>query len=614
MYRPFMVDLGAQPSSPPEPPEPAPVAPEFDVPAAWLRLALHAGEPDFCERLLALLLEQAGASGGGVWLLARTAHGQGVHLKAARDIPNSDPAWSRWLGERLRELMARRKAMSVLANPGEIAGWEPAGPCLFVPLVWEGAGCGVALLNDARVTIAAAGRLGVLAGWALRLSVRAPRAGVPGQDCTDALLASAHSAEWPAVLAAHLRRQSGAWRASLLREAKDRWQAVAVSGAGEVKRRTAESRAIEQEFARLAASGANAHELVHRERAAVSIRFGKASGWGALLEFEKGHTPDEKQVVRGLAGLIQVGERVLPQVPAPGLRLAFARRLLARSSTASPRGSRWVLAGLTALLVLAACLPVTESFEGDCELQPAQRFTVVAEVEGRVQNIAVEEGAIVTTGQTLATLDVSTLQTRLEVVRELKQEQDAEARRQQGLQDMTGYRLAKLRADQYAHEETSLLEDLRHAIIVAPIDGKILSKDLPQKQGTVLRLGDTLCEVGGLDAWNLQIALPEEDLDAFLRALTAGGKLPVTYRLKAGSTIVLSAEIASVRQVSEMAYPVEGKNVVYLTVPGVKIPEELRRDLRPGFSGRAKVAGRVRAWGVILSRRAVQYLRLHWGL
>jgi|GEM_PF-6817701 len=586
---------------------------EIEVPAAWLRLALDAGSPEFCEKLLALLLDQAGAGRGGLWLLARTARGQGLNLKAGVRIPQGDAAWSAWLGEHVRELVATRKAISVDDGPAGDAEWAEGGPFIFVPLAWDGAGLGVALLGGATISLPAATWFGSLAGWALHLHVRSPRHDSVSDEtaCTEALLASAHSAEWPGVLAAHLRRQSGAWRVSLLRENRGRWQATAVSGAGEVKRRSAETRGIEQEFGRLAASGPAA---AHRERSAMSVRFGATSGWGALLEFEKGHTPNEAQILRGLGGLIKVGERVLPQVHAQGWRVALARALTERSATAGPRGSRWVLAGFALLVVALACLPVRETFEGDCELQPAQRYTVVAEVEGRVKSVAVTEGALVTAGQPLATLDGSAFQTRLEVVRELRQEQEAEARRHQGLQDMTGYRLAKLKAEQNAQEEKSLLEDLRRTTLSAPIEGKILSKDLLQKQGTVLRLGDTLCEVGGLNAWKLQIAVPEVDLEAFLQALARRGKLPVTYRLKAGSTFVLGAEVSSARQVSEMAYPVEGRNVIYVSLPGVAIPAELLRDLRPGFSGRAKISGEVRAWGLTLTRRAWQWARLHWWL
>ena len=590
--------------------------PDIDVPASWLRLALHAGEPEFFEKLLALLLEESGAAGGGVWLLVRAGKGNRLNLKASVRIPKGDPAWDSWLAGRVKELMAGRKVISVPTGPAESLEWASGGPFVFVPLAWEGTGFGVALLTAPAATLASAASLGVLAGWAMRLHVRNPHATKAGieQVCTDALLASAHSADWPGVLAAHLRRESGAWRASLLREKKGRWQVVAVSGAGEVKRRTAESRGIEQEFGRLVATGSNGHETVHRERSTVSLRFGKASAWGSLLEFEKGHTPNEEQVLKGLAGLIGVGERILPQVHDRGWRLSLSRALLNRSRAAGPRGSRWALAGLALLLVLAMFVPVTETFDGDCELQPAQRFTVVSEVEGRVLTVAVEEGAVVTAGQPLATLDASALKTRLEVVRELRQEKEAEARRYQGLQDMTSFRLAKLKAEQNAQEETSLLEDIRRSTILAPIDGKVLTKDLPQRQGTVLRLGEVLCEVGGLNVWDLQIALPEEDLDALAKALADREKLHVSYRLKAGSTIVLEAEITSPKQLSQMVYPVEGRNVVYITLQGVTIPQELLRDLRPGFSGRAKIDGSRQAWGLILTRRARQYFRLHWWL
>lgn len=587
---------------------------EIDVPAGWLNLALRAGEPDFYPQLLAVLLKQGGAEKGGVWLLVRTARGNGLALKAARDIPTDQPEWNQWLQKEVRTLMATRKAAGAVTVPA--VADTPGGPGVVIPLVWEGTAFGVALLQSSPPDLAAAARLGSLAGWAARLQENRPKAASGGgdQSCSDALLASAHSADWPSVLAAHLRRESGAWRATLLRERGERWRTVAVSGSGEIKRQSAESRAIEQEFSRLAAAGADAHETVHRERTAVAIRFGKASAWGALLEFEKGAVAKEEQVRKGLAGLIAVGERVLPQVPEPGWRVSFARKLLDRRRRNSPRGSRWVLLGLVVLLALAAFLPVTETFEGNCELQPAQRFTIVSEVEGRVQSIAVQEGGVVHAGETLAVLDASSLKTRLEVVREQRQEQEAQARRAQGLQDLTGYRLAKLKADQNAQEEASLTEDIRRSTIVAPIDGKILTKDLGQKQGTVLRLGDTLCEVGGMSGWNLQIALPEEDLDAFIEALKTRETLPVAYRLKAASTFALEAAVTSARQFSEMAYPIDGRNVVYVTVPNVSIPAELLRDLRPGFSGRAKVAGRTRAWGLILTRRLTQYLRLHWWL
>ena len=585
--------------------------PEVRVPANWLRLSLRTGQPDFFSRLLALLLEQSGAASGGVWIVVRTARGNGLAFKAGHRIPTGNPEWNTWLQKQVRALIASRKTASV---PDESGGAEsPGGPSVFVPLMWDGTAFGVALLNGAALESGTAAHLGKLAGWAARLHLREPQLSANGDatGCAAALLATAHSAEWPGVLAAHLRPRSGAWRVSVLRERGERWRVAAVSGVGEVTRRSAESRAIEQDFARLASPGA---DTAQRGHPALAIRFEKAGAWGALIEFEKGAAPNETDVRAKLAGLIDIAARALPQIPEPGWRASLSRALIERPRHASPKGSRWVLAGFAAVLALAACFPVTENFEGDCELQPAQRFTVVSEIEGRIQSIAAQEGAVVRSGETLATLDVSALKTRLEVVREQGQEQEAQARRAQGLQDMTGYRLAKLKAGQSAQEEAALLEDIRRSTIVAPIDGKILTKDLAQKQGTVFHPGDTLCEVGGLGAWNLQIALPEADLDEFLQALKHRENLPVAYRLKAGSTFALETSVTSARQVGEMAYPIDGKNVVYVTVPGVWIPEELLRDLRPGFSGRAKIAGRSRAWGAILTRRLTQYLRLHWWL
>ena len=570
--------------------------PELDVPAGWLRLGMHAGEPDFYERLLALLLEQSEAVTGGLWLLSRTQRGTGLSAKASVGLPAGSTEWNAWLGERVRELFAKRQPIHIPAGP------EPdAARGMLLPLVWEGAGLGVVLLGGAGIGLAAARRLAMLAGWAARLHLRKP-----GAPADHALLASAHSAEWPATLVAQLRRQSGARRAGLLREGKNGWRLIADSAAGEVKRSSSGARAIEDKFSSLLAGA--------ESKGAIAFRLDGATDWGVLLEFEEGHTADAAHVRKGLASVLQIAVRVLPEYHAAGWRFTLARALLRRSRTLSPKGSRWVIAGALAVAVAAACLPVTETFEGDCELQPAQRFTVVAEVDGRIQGIPTEEGAVVKAGQTLATLDASTLRTHLEVAREQRQEQEAQARRAQGQQDMTAFRLAQIKAEQAAQEETRLTEDIRRSTITAPIDGKVLTKDLAMKLGTVLRAGDTLCEIGGLDAWNLQIAVPEDELDVLLRALERRGKLPVNYRLKAGSTLALEAEITSPRQVSEMAYPVDGRNVIYLTAPAVRLPAELSANLRPGFSGRAKIEGRTRPWGALLTRRLVQYLRLHWWL
>ncbi len=586
------------------------ISPGFDVPAEWLRLALHAGEPEFFPRLLDLLRAQSGAASGGLWLLARTARGHGLSEKASSGLPARNAEWNQWLRERMQELIAERQPKMVPAGPGTGAALG-----MLLPLVWDGAGLGVAWLGDAALVPAAGRRLAMLAGWATRLHLQRPAGAAATLDhaCSEALLANAHSADWPTILTAHLRRQSGARSAALFREESGGWRLVADSNAGEIQRRSAGSRALEQKMARLLAAPDFLAAKTSTDKA-LAFRVDKADDWGLLLDFEGGHAANEAQVRKGLAGVLQIAARVLPQFGATGWRVSVARSLLRRSRLVSPRGSRWVLATIAVLAVGAMFIPVTETFDGDCELQPMQRFTVAAEVEGRIRSVPVAEGAVVKAGQAIVELDATTLQTRLEVAREQRQEQEAQARRFQGQQDMTGYRLARIKAEQAGQEEAALLEDIRHCTIVAPIDGRVLTKDLPQKLGTVLHPGDTVCEIGGLDGWNVQIALPEEDLESFLGALARRSQLPVAYRLKAGSTFALAAAVEAPRQVSEMAYPVAGRNVVFITVPAVGLPPELSRDLRPGFSGRAKIDGETQPWGRTLSRRFVQYLRLHWWL
>ena len=200
------------------------------------------------------------------------------------------------------------------------------------------------------------------------------------------------------------------------------------------------------------------------------------------------------------------------------------------------------------------------------------------------------------------------------MVSQQRQEQEARARRFQSLQDLTSYRLSGLKAEQALQEEIRLKEELSAATVLAPIAGRILSKDVQQKRGVLVRPGDALCELGNLERWTLQVALPEEDVAGVVSALQREGTLPVTYRLRSGAEQELKAALRSRAEVGQMAYPVSGRNVVYLTMDGVGIPEELKRELRPGFSGKARLSGSRRPWGMLLTRRLADYLHLHWWL
>ena len=581
----------------------APISPplDSDLPLdRWLALlGLHG--KTFYEGLLQLLLGESGAAGGGLWLFEERGQQRGLALKAAHRLPLENPAWQGWLRDCVEELFKGRTGHASFES---MAGNPAVGGPFHFLILREGGRSAVLLLAGGPLPATEAERLvrrgsGALS-WAA-LSAAAQKSSAAG--FSEALL-EAPSELWPSLVAAQIGSFLKAARVGVLYEKKQCWRLAAVSGVGEIRRTSPESRAMEDLFLKLLRGA--------REAKTKEVGIELAPGWGALLEFEK--ETSREAVEKALHPIAPAARKALAQCPVPGFRQRAVRALLATSRNPGPRHRRVILAGAAVFLALAALIPVRETFEADCELQPVQRATVVVQVDGRVNSVPVREGASVSAGDTLAVLDSSAVLSRLEGVRQQRQEQEARARRFQSQQDLTAYRLSILRAEQAAQEEARLMEDLRAATLTAPIDGRVLSKDLGQKQGALLRAGDVLCELGGLDQWSLQIALPEQDVAPLLATLARQGSLPVSYRLKAGAEVELSAKLTSPDQVGQMAYSAAGRNVVYLTLDSVEIPEVLRNDLRPGFSGRARLEGRRRSWGRILTRRLVDTLHLRWWL
>ena len=125
----------------------------------------------------------------------------------------------------------------------------------------------------------------------------------------------------------------------------------------------------------------------------------------------------------------------------------------------------------------------------------------------------------------------------------------------------------------------------------SPIDGIVLTKDLALRRGEVAQPGMVICEIAALSGWDLRIKLDESDIGSLQRALERAGSLPVHYVLQARSDVALEGKVDSTRQISQMVYPEEKGSFIFVTLRGIVLPDVLRADVRPGFSGMAKIQG-----------------------
>jgi multidrug efflux pump subunit AcrA (membrane-fusion protein) len=241
---------------------------------------------------------------------------------------------------------------------------------------------------------------------------------------------------------------------------------------------------------------------------------------------------------------------------------------------------------------------------------PMNRGIIVPEVGGLLERIFVREGDHVTKGQPVAQLDKKRIETMLEESRARKAQGQAESDRLRGMGDEAGAQVASLQVRVSEQEEKKLELDLAATTLRSPIDGVVLTKDLELHSGETLQAGTLFAEVAALDDWELQLELNEKRVGRVEQSLARKHVVPVNYILYSQSAHKLQTQLEQHRQISAMAYPREKEQVFILTMPNIAVPAELKGQLRPGLTGRAKLAmGRepLEWWTV---KRIGEWLRL----
>lgn len=381
-----------------------------------------------------------------------------------------------------------------------------------------------------------------------------------------------------------LQAALGVKRVSLLECTRGKWRVLGCSGVRSVDARSAATKDIVAAFEK-AASG----EKIADVHGALLARWhddSSARHVGLLAEGRWGSAQDA--VMQTAAALVAhalharrtAWQKLWPEAEddSPAAR---RKARLARIVTA-------VVAGAAGIFLL---WPFPQTFKGQCELVPSQRGAAVAEIGGRIDEVLVSEGDTVAAGQPVARIDAGEIRTQLEAARQTEAKAGAEAREQQQLDEIGAFRQAQLEQRRSAEEARKLALDLEQCTVRSPLDGIVLSKDLALRRGEVTQPGVVICEIAALSGWDLRIKLDERDAGALERALARAGSLRVRYVLQARSDIALEGTIDSPRQISQMVYPEEKGSFIYATLRGIELPEALRADVRPGFSGIAKIQG-----------------------
>lgn len=475
------------------------------------------------------------------------------------------------------------------------------------------------------------------------------------------LVAAPDAARMAQMVAAHALAMLGGERATVLVRQRGRWRVLAVSGQDRVDARGQHARAaVHLAKARSTVAGGQADPPPPAPLAGLRVLSSAdsvATASGAAVPPEvvlpaqltvewaepgQEHQPWGMLWLEGVSpSTFEFWEHVLKTndsgavaplqtlrgLAAAALRAALVRevgllaRWFGRPASASshfdqarPAG-RWVWRLAPALLVLAAAFwPWPVKLEADCMVLPAQSGYVAAEVSGRVQEILVREGDLVQSGQLVARLDSSRLETELQTAEQMRLRLEGEAERHRGKGDEALSRVFVAQARAAETECLRLKEAIALCELKTPVGGVVVTRDLHLLTGVFLEAGQNLAEVAGTAAWNLRLELREQDLEPLMNTLKEGGKPEVRYILNTHSSDVLSARIVSGEEIGPAVVHAGGKGAVPVLVGPLEVPEGSGFRFRSGLSGKAAVVLPKRPLISVMTRGFGVWLRMHWWL
>ncbi len=242
------------------------------------------------------------------------------------------------------------------------------------------------------------------------------------------------------------------------------------------------------------------------------------------------------------------------------------------------------------LLLISMVVPVPYWPQRECVVEPAFKSFVASPIDGRIRNVKVRPGDIVSQGQLLAQLDDEQLLWSLSA--SAAEYEAAGKRRDAALATRAGgeLRLAQLEKERIALEIQSLEQQLERLELRSPAAGVVVQGDWFQSDGAPVSRGDMLFEIAPMDSMRVDVHLSTEDLAHVRIADNA------TIRVDAAPSTVWSAELNRI----DPRGKVIDSQVVFEASMDVANRENL---LRPGMKGRARISAGTQTIGWLLFHR-----------
>lgn len=275
--------------------------------------------------------------------------------------------------------------------------------------------------------------------------------------------------------------------------------------------------------------------------------------------------------------------------------------LVKRAAYGIAKSKQRFLIAVAVLLAILLSIPVPYRVRCQCVLQPSIKREVVAPFDGVIRQSSVDAGDQVSGGQVLAQMDdrdtlLQLASTRAQLEKAKKQREIALAQR-----DIPQSIEADLEAKSLEAKLRLLSLQLQKSQIRNPLDGVVLSSRMDDLDGTTVRKGDLLYEVGSPRMLRCEIAIPSEDL-ANLKPDS-----PVKIWINGYESYPVQARLVRIRPKSEL------RNAKNVFVGELEIDNRDHR-FRPGMTGIVRLDGKPNPLGWNLFHKPISFIqsRLTW--
>ncbi len=226
-----------------------------------------------------------------------------------------------------------------------------------------------------------------------------------------------------------------------------------------------------------------------------------------LLLWEKGPEPDELH--RAMAPVLPICTTLLARSSSDGKQKTGPS---SSQPQAAQRLHTRVILAVAAVLLLLRLAPIPYRINAKGLGRPKITRYVVARYNGILKESLVRPGDRVNKGEILARLDGRETETRLAALRAERDKAKKLFDQATARGNTAAAQLARLDMLRYEEQLKEVLDQQRHLIIRSPVSGMVLSGDLQRAEGSPVNRGQTLFEVAPLEAMEVEVAIPEEDI------------------------------------------------------------------------------------------------------